>query len=98
MQANWSPTERIVGILAGLLTASYGFGRRGAAGTFVGSAGLLLLGRAASNLELRRLLGIGVPRHAIEVLETGRAPRDAAAHGAATREPSATEDMPRRMH
>jgi uncharacterized membrane protein len=44
-----------------------GFGQRDAAGTIVGAAGLLLLTRAVTNLEMRRLFGIGMPRHAVDV-------------------------------
>lgn len=67
MQANWSPAARAAAGLGGALAAAYGFGRRNAGGTLVGAAGLLLLGRATTNLELRRLLGIGAPRHAVDV-------------------------------
>jgi uncharacterized membrane protein len=66
-QANWSPTARAAGGLAGLLAALFGFGQRNAVGTLVGGAGLLLLVRAVTNLEMRRLLGIGAPRHAVDI-------------------------------
>lgn len=69
-QTNWSPAARAVGGVAGGLAAVYGFGRRGVAGAASGVAGLLLLLRAATNLELRRLIGIGVPRRAINVQKT----------------------------
>lgn len=69
-QTNWSPTARALAGAAGGLTALYGFGRRGAAGIAAGLAGLVLLARAATNLDLRRLTGIGVPRRAIDVQKT----------------------------
>ena len=46
---------------------SYGLRQRGVLGSVLGAAGFVLVGRAASNLELRRLLGVGVPRHAVDV-------------------------------
>lgn len=67
MQANWSPTARAAAGLGGAMAAGYGFGRRSAGGTLVGTVGLLLLGRAATNLEMRRLIGLGAPRHAVDV-------------------------------
>jgi uncharacterized membrane protein len=72
MQENWSPAERAVGGLAGAFAFLWGFGRHTFGGTLVGTAGLLLLGRAATNLELRRLLGIGAPRHAVNVQKSMR--------------------------
>jgi uncharacterized membrane protein len=72
MQTNWSPTARAVGGLAGAMAAAHGFGERTLAGTFVGTAGLLLLARAVTNLEMRRLFGIGAPRHAVEVKKSIR--------------------------
>jgi uncharacterized membrane protein len=67
MQANWSPAARAAAGLTGALVAMRGFGRRNVSGTLVGTAGLLLMGRAVTNLEMRRLFGIGVPRHAVDV-------------------------------
>ncbi|MGH8494585.1 MAG: SRPBCC family protein [Gammaproteobacteria bacterium] len=67
MQTNWSPTARAAGGLGGALAALYGFNRRNPGGTLLGTAGMILLGRATSNLELRRLFGIGGPRHAVEI-------------------------------
>lgn len=61
-QANWSPTERLAGAAGGVLTLAYGMRQRGVAGAALCAAGLLLFGRAASNRELRRLLGIGAER------------------------------------
>lgn len=72
MQANWSPTARAAGGLGGALAAIYGFGQRNAGGMLLGTAGLLLLGRAATNLEMRRLIGIGMPRHAVDVQKSIR--------------------------
>ncbi|HET6629896.1 MAG TPA: SRPBCC family protein [Woeseiaceae bacterium] len=72
MQENWSPTARAAGGLGGVLAAFYGFGSRSFIGTLFGTAGLLLLTRALTNLQLRRLLGAGVPRHAVDVQKSLR--------------------------
>ncbi len=72
MQENWSPSARAAGGLGGALAAFYGFGDRGLVGTLFGTAGLLLLARALTNLPLGRLLGTGAPRHAVEVQKSIR--------------------------
>lgn len=69
-QTNWSPAERTLGGLAGALLAFYGFGRRGLVRPAAVGGGLVLLGRAATNLELARLTGLGAPRRAIDVQKT----------------------------
>jgi len=71
-QANWSPTERFAAAVGGALTLAYGMRQRGVTGTVLGAAGLLLFGRAASNLDLRRLLGVGEERRAIDVQKSIR--------------------------
>ena len=71
-QTNWSPTERLAGAVGGTLALAAGLRQRGIAGAALGAAGLLLFGRAASNLELRRLLGVGVERRAIDVQKSIR--------------------------
>jgi uncharacterized membrane protein len=38
----------------------------------VGAAGMLLLTRSVTNLETRRLIGVGVPRHAVDVQKSIR--------------------------
>jgi uncharacterized membrane protein len=72
LQTNWSPTARAAAGLGGMLAAIYGFGQRDAAGTIIGATGLLVLTRAITNLEMRRLFGIGVPRHAVDVQKSIR--------------------------
>lgn len=67
MQSNWTPAVRAAAGLGGAAAALYGFGRGNLGGKLLGLGGLLLVGRAATNLEMRRLLGIGVPRHAVDV-------------------------------
>lgn len=72
LQENWSPAVRAAGCVAGTTAALRGLGRGGFRGMLLGTAGLLLLTRAVTNLQLRRLLGIGVPRHAVEVQKSIR--------------------------
>lgn len=72
MQENWSPTARLLAAAAGGGLAAYGAKRRGAAGAVLGAFGLGLLARAASNLKLERLLGLGAGRRGIDVRKTIR--------------------------
>lgn len=66
MQTNWSPTTRAIGGAGGAIAALSGFRRRGLAGMLMGTGGLLLLTRAAANIETRRLFG-GVRRRAVDI-------------------------------
>src|SRR5690606_10683042 len=72
MQENWSPTTRAIGGLAGAAAALWGLGRRQPGRTLVTGAGLLLLGRALTNLELRRMFGIGAEGFEVSVQKTIR--------------------------
>jgi uncharacterized membrane protein len=67
MQSSWSPATRfIVGSAAGA-SLFYGARRRDGLGTAAGVLGTGLLARALTNLEFRRLIGIGAGAHAIDV-------------------------------
>lgn len=70
MQENWSPTARLFAGAAGGGLAAWGAKRRGAAGSALAIFGLGLLARAASNLKLERLLGLGSARRGIDVRKT----------------------------
>jgi uncharacterized membrane protein len=70
MQMNWSPTTRLFVGAAGGAMAAYGASRRNASSSVIGLAGLTLLARAITNIELKRLLGVGVGRRAIDVQKT----------------------------
>jgi uncharacterized membrane protein len=59
MKVNWSPTARLFAGAAGGLLAAYGARKRGVLGAVSGVAGAGLLSRAATNMELGRLVGIG---------------------------------------
>lgn len=72
LQPNWSPTARAIAGLGGAFVAFHGLGQRDAAGRIIGAAGLLVLMRAVTNLEMRRLFGIGAPRHAVDVQKSIR--------------------------
>jgi uncharacterized membrane protein len=70
LQSHWSPAARLVAGLAGGTLALLGAGRRGPLGLLLGAAGLGLFARGATNTELRRLLGIGGGRRAVDVTKT----------------------------
>lgn len=59
LQRNWSPTARFLMAAVGGLLAAYGARQRGAMGSAMGASGLTLLVRAASNEELKCLVGMG---------------------------------------
>lgn len=62
----WSPSARLASGLAGLGLGAWGF-KGGLLGLGAGLAGGLLFLRAATNLETRRLVGIGAGRRAIDI-------------------------------
>jgi uncharacterized membrane protein len=70
MQVNWSPTARVLAGLAGGTAAYYGASRRSAPGMALAFVGTGLLVRAATNLELKRLVGIRAGRRAIDFNKT----------------------------
>jgi uncharacterized membrane protein len=67
MQRHWSPTTRLLMGAAGGAMAAYGGGRRDAFGAAIGVAGVTLLTRAVTHIELKRLLGVGAGRRAIDI-------------------------------
>lgn len=69
-QHNWSPAARLVAGAAGAAAALYGLSSRGMASKAAGVAGLLLLGRAVTNLELKQLTGVGAGPRAVSVQKT----------------------------
>lgn len=70
MQENWSPTARLVTGLGGGALLLYGMTRRGIIGTTVGLAGLGLAARGVTNIELKRIIGVGGGRRAIDIQKT----------------------------
>jgi uncharacterized membrane protein len=67
MQTNWSPTTRLLMGAAGGAMATFGAGRRDALGGALTLTGLTLLTRALTNMELKRMLGVGAGRRAIDI-------------------------------
>jgi uncharacterized membrane protein len=66
-QENWSPTARLLTGLGGGVLSIYGMSRRGLIGTSLSLLGLGLAARGVTNIELKRLLGLGGGRRAIDV-------------------------------
>jgi uncharacterized membrane protein len=69
-QRTWAPATRCLLGTAGLAVAVAGASRRNGAGAALAAAGSLLALRAATNLELRRLTGIGAGRRAVDLQKT----------------------------
>lgn len=55
LQENWSPTARLVAGAAGATLAAYGGSRKDALGAGMGAAGLLLLARGLTNVNLKNM-------------------------------------------
>lgn len=69
-QENWSPAARyLVGGTGAMLIFS-GIKRGGFFGSLFGTAGIALLTRATTNLETRRLVGVGAGRRAVDIRKT----------------------------
>jgi uncharacterized membrane protein len=69
-QENWSPAFRLLAGSAGGAALARGLVSRGTLGGVMGALGAGLLARAATNLPLRRLVGIGAGRRAIDIQKT----------------------------
>ncbi|MEW5852994.1 MAG: SRPBCC family protein [Myxococcota bacterium] len=67
LQPSWNPTTRLVAGLSGAGLLGFGLVRRNPISALGGTA---LLIRAATNLQLKRLLGVGTGRGAITVQKT----------------------------
>jgi uncharacterized membrane protein len=67
LQENWSPTARLLTGLGGVALAAYGLSRRGLIGTTLSLAGLGLAARGVTNIELKRLVGLGGGRRAVDI-------------------------------
>jgi uncharacterized membrane protein len=66
-QKQWSPTARLLAGATGGVLSLYGLRRAGAAGVALAATGATLLARAVTNLDLRRLFGIGAGTTAVLV-------------------------------
>lgn len=67
LQRQWSPTTRVFAGATGAALAGYGTSRRDVPGALLATAGVGLLARAATNLDMRRLTGIGAGRRAVDI-------------------------------
>jgi uncharacterized membrane protein len=70
MQANWSPTARLLVGAAGGALIFYGVKRRDALGTAASTLGAGLLTRGLTNIEMKRIVGTGGGRRAIDFQKT----------------------------
>jgi uncharacterized membrane protein len=70
MQRDWSPAARTLVGSAGSAIVAYAAARRDVFGVLFGLAGTALVLRAATNLEARRLVGVGAGRRAVDLQKT----------------------------
>jgi BON domain len=70
MQVHWSPATRLLMGTAGGAMAKFGAGRRDTLGGALTLTCLTLLTRALTNMELKRMLGVGAGRRAIDIQKT----------------------------
>jgi uncharacterized membrane protein len=70
MQANWSPRTRFIGGMLGGVLTLIGLKRSNGAGAAVATAGIGVLARSLTNLEFKRLIGVGAGRGAISIHKT----------------------------
>lgn len=70
MQRNWSPAARLLTGLTGAALAFLALGAPGPIGLALGATGLALLARATTNKELKRLVGLGSGRRAVDIHKT----------------------------
>jgi uncharacterized membrane protein/uncharacterized protein YwbE len=69
-KTTWSPTTRLVAALTGGALTIYGGKRRGALGSAISTIGLGVLGRALTNFETRRLVGLDGDVKGIDIEKT----------------------------
>jgi uncharacterized membrane protein/osmotically-inducible protein OsmY len=67
MQASWSPATRFIAGTAGGTLALYGLRQLNAFGAAVSALGTAVLARALTNMEFKRLIGIGAGRRAVTI-------------------------------
>src|SRR5262245_56636412 len=70
MQTNWSPATRLLTAMTGGALMAACLRRKDALGLAAGTLGFGLIMRSATNLETRRMLGLGGGRRAIDVHKT----------------------------
>ena len=67
MQENWSPAARVLAGVAGGALAGYALSQRDAVSLALGAIGVGLLTRGVTNMEMKRLVGAGAGRRAVEI-------------------------------
>jgi uncharacterized membrane protein len=70
MKTNWSPSTRFIAGTLGATTALWGARQLGLLGSAVATLGTAILTRAATNMEFKRLFGIGAGRNAVTICKT----------------------------
>lgn len=70
LQEHWSPTARVIVGTGGAAVSVLGALRGGPVGAVIGATGLSLLARGLTNLPLRRLIGVGAGRRAVDLQKT----------------------------
>lgn len=70
MQSNWAPSTRLLVAAAGGALVAFGATRRAPLACVLGTVGLGLAVRGLTNLETKRLLGIGAGRRAVDIQKT----------------------------
>ncbi|MGH7233558.1 MAG: SRPBCC family protein [Nitrospiraceae bacterium] len=70
MQASWSPTARVAVGIASATLALHGTSRRDIPGAGAALFGVALVTRASSNLPMKRIVGVGAGRRAVEINKT----------------------------
>jgi uncharacterized membrane protein len=70
MQEHWSPSARLFVGAGGAGMILAGLNRGAASGVALTTLGAVLLARAATNLEMKRLVGVGAGRRAVDVQKT----------------------------
>ena len=66
-QENWAPATRVWTTLVGATALWWAVRRRDAPATLIGLAGLTLLARGATNTPVKRLVGVGSGRRAVDI-------------------------------
>jgi uncharacterized membrane protein len=69
-QRQWAPGTRLLMGSAGAAAVGYGVSRRDVPGAILAGIGVGLLARSATNLEMRRLTGIGARRRSVDLQKT----------------------------
>jgi uncharacterized membrane protein len=70
LQTYWSPTTRLLAGAAGGFLTIYGLRQGGIAGTGMSGLGTAILLRGLTNLEMKRLVGLGAGTRAVDINKT----------------------------